>query len=126
MVSLLGGPTNLLEDPDRHLPTAPVRVAVLPTVTGTVHAVDVRSVGMAIVSLGGGRARVDDTIDPSVGLTGVAGIGEAVGPDRPLAIVHARSDSDAAAASAALRAAFTVQDGRVADRPVVLRRVERS
>jgi thymidine phosphorylase len=126
MVSLLGGPTDLLEQPDRHLPTAPVRVAVLPTNPGTVYAVDVRSVGMAIVSLGGGRARVDDTIDPSVGLTDVAGIGATVGPDRPLAIVHARTDADAENAAAVLRSAFTVQDGQVADRPVVLRRVERS
>ena len=46
-------------------------------------------------ALGGNRAREDDVIDPAVGLAEVAPIGAEVGPERPLAIVHA-ADDDAA------------------------------
>ena len=41
MVAELGGPTGLLEDPDRHLRTAPVRRAVEPREPGIVTEVDV-------------------------------------------------------------------------------------
>jgi thymidine phosphorylase len=126
MVAGLGGPADLLEHPERHLPSAPVVLSVVPTQTGVVTGIDVRAVGMAVVGLGGGRARTSDRIDPAVGLSEVAALGEAVGADRPLAMVHARNDSDAEAAARALRAAYTVgnatQHGREST-PVVLRRI---
>ena len=63
------------------------------------------------MALGGGRPRVQDPIDPAVGLSQVAALGAPVGPqDRPLAIVHARSEDAAEAAADAIRSAFTVGD----------------
>jgi thymidine phosphorylase len=108
MVAALGGPADVLERPERHLPQAPVRHAVHLEQWGTVAAIDARALGLAVVGLGGGRQRVTDRIDPRVGLAEVRGIGEAVGPDAPLAIVHAATDSDAAAAAELLRNAVHV------------------
>src|SRR5215207_7423756 len=94
MVSELGGPADLVEAPGAHLPEAPVTVAAEPGQEGTVSAVDVRAVGLAVVALGGGRAREDDPVDHSVGLTDVAAPGERVAPGgRPLALVHATDDA---------------------------------
>jgi thymidine phosphorylase len=111
MVRELGGPSDLLEAPGRHLPTAAVRVEVFPASPGIVSAVDVRAVGLAVVALGGGRVRESDPVDHSVGLTDVAAPGERVGPgERPLAVVHS-ADPDAAERCAdALRDAYTVGD----------------
>src|SRR5262249_51047965 len=78
MVTELGGPSDLLEHPDRHLPAAPVTIEAFPDEAGTLRAVDVRAVGIAIIGLGGGRARETDDIDHSVGLTEVATAGERV------------------------------------------------
>ena len=61
-------------------------------------------IGLAVVALGGGRTRAADAIDHAVGLTELAGIGDEVGPDRPLALVHAR-DEDGAAARGSERSA---------------------
>jgi thymidine phosphorylase len=108
MVVALGGPADILERPERHLPEAPVRRAVHLERPGTIAAIDARALGLAVVGLGGGRQRVTDRIDPRVGLAEVRGIGEAVGPDAPLAIVHAATDSDAAAAAELLRNAVDV------------------
>jgi thymidine phosphorylase len=108
MVVALGGPGDLLERPERHLPQAPVREAVRLERSGIVAAIDARALGLAVVGLGGGRRRVTDMIDPSVGLAEVRGIGEEVGPDTPFAIVHAATDGDAAAASELLRNAVDV------------------
>ena len=76
-----------------------------------VSAIDVRAVGIAIVNLGGGRAREDDRVDHSVGLTEVAALGERVEPGgRPLALVHARDDESARRAADAVRSAFVLGD----------------
>ena len=101
MVSALGGPGDLLERrPARYLPAAPVRRPVDLAAGGFVAAIDVRALGLAVVTLGGGRQRPTDPIDHAVGLTEVRGVGEPVGRDQPFAVVHARSDAAAAAAIA--------------------------
>ena len=110
MVAALGGPGDLIEAPARRLPEAAFRVAAYPETAGAVAAIDVRAVGLAILSLGGGRRRADGAIDHGVGLTEIAGLGEAVGPERPLAMVHARSEDEAQAAANALRRGFSLGD----------------
>jgi thymidine phosphorylase len=111
MVVALGGPGDLLERPDRYLPEAPVRLAVAPERAGVVTRVDARLIGLTVVTLGGGRRRADDTVDPAVGLADVRGPGDPVGPDWPLAVVHARSAAEAADAAATVRKAMVVGDG---------------
>ena len=121
MVRELGGPADLLEAPERHLADAPVTLAAEPAEPGTVNAVDVRAVGLAVVALGGGRTREDDPVDHSVGLTDVAAPGEDVAPGgRPLAHVHALDEDAATRAADALRAAYTLGDSGPAHRPAVL------
>jgi thymidine phosphorylase len=120
MVVELGGPADLLERPDDHLPSAPVALAAEPAEAGTVSAVDVRAVGLAVVGLGGGRMRETDEIDHAVGLTDVAAIGEQVGPGgKPLALVHARTEDEARRAATALREAYTLGDAPTPE-PLVL------
>jgi thymidine phosphorylase len=124
MVSELGGPAALLEDPDRYLPAAPVVRAVAPREAGIVTGVDVRAVGIAIIGLGGGRARETDAIDHSVGLSEVAAIGERVGPgERPLAVVHARDGEGAERAAGELRSAYGLGDGPVEPSSAVIERL---
>jgi thymidine phosphorylase len=109
MVSALGGPSDLLENPTAYLAKAPVVEPVFPTEPGNVSAVDNRAVGIAIIELGGGRRRVEDRIDPGVGFAEIAPIGSAVGPDRPLAMVHAASREAAQRAADSLRKAYVVR-----------------
>ncbi len=110
MVEALGGPPDLIEDPGRHLPAAAVVRPALPERPGFVVAMETRQIGLAVVELGGGRRDAADRIDHGVGLSEVAGLGEAVGPERPLALVHARSVATAEAAEKALREAITIGD----------------
>jgi len=123
MVAALGGPADLLEAPDRHLATAPVLRAVPPERPGSVRRMDTRALGLVVTALGGNRRREDDVIDPAVGLAAVAGVGDAVGPDRPLAVVHAASEDAADAAAAAVRAAVEVGEEVPPARPVIVARV---
>ncbi len=122
MVAALGGPSDFLARASALLPRAGVVVEAAPERGGIVTEIDVRAIGLAVVELGGGRARAADAIDPSVGLTKLAARGEEVGPERPLAIVHARDALSAEAAVRRLRDAYRLGDAapRRAD-PVVER-----
>ena len=106
MVAASGGPADFVEGHDRYLPRAPVVTAAEVGTDAWVGAVETRSVGLAVLALGGGRTRADRPIDHAVGISEVAGPGDRVGPGRPLALVHARTEVDAAGAVASLRAAF--------------------
>ncbi|TBU95785.1 thymidine phosphorylase [Stutzerimonas kirkiae] len=108
MVSALGGPGDLVERPQDYLPQAPVVIPVQAPREGLVQSIDTRAVGLAVVALGGGRRRPQDGIDTAVGLSGLAFPGERVGPDRPLAQVHARTRQQAEQAAAALLNAYRV------------------
>jgi thymidine phosphorylase len=121
MVAELGGPADLLEQPDSHLAAARVTVEAEPAEAGVVASVNVRDVGLAVVALGGGRTRECDPVDHSVGLTEVAAPGEEVAPGgRPLAMVHAADGETAARAAAALRDAYSVGDAPSGEPPPVL------
>jgi thymidine phosphorylase len=123
MVSALGGPADLLEHPGSHLPHASVTRPVAPERPGYVTSVDARAVGLVVTGLGGNRRREDDQIDYGVGLSQVAPIGAEVGPDRPLALVHARGDASAVEAATALLSAVQVSAEPPAERHVLLGRV---
>jgi thymidine phosphorylase len=90
---------------------------------GFVAAEDARAVGLAIVRMGGGRTRPDQAIDHAVGFTRVAPVGAKVDADRPLCLVHARTEAQAEAAAAEIRAAITIADVPPAPAPVILERI---
>jgi thymidine phosphorylase len=123
MVAALGGPGDFLEHADRHLPTAPVARACTAQRSGFIAGMDARQVGIAVVTLGGGRGKPTDAIDPAVGLTDVAPVGRAVRAGDPLAVVHAASEDAADAADALLRQAIRIEDAAPPAEPVVRARV---
>lgn len=122
MVAALGGPGDLLEHPDAHLPQAAVVRPVLSTQRGVVTAVDTRALGVAVIGLGGGRRRAADGIDHAVGLDAVAGLGDRVDAGQPIAVVHARDEAGAEQAAAEVRRAVTIADAVVMTGPVVIER----
>ncbi|GJD86589.1 Thymidine phosphorylase [Methylobacterium hispanicum] len=101
MVAALGGPADLMERPERHLPAAPVVRPVRRD--GPVAGIATREIGLAVIGLGGGRTRPEDGIDPRVGFTDLARPGEA---GDLIGIVHAADAAAADRAEAALRAAY--------------------
>ena len=119
MVSALGGPIDLLENADKYLRAAPVVKPIVATRAGVVAAYDTRAVGMAVVSLGGGRMRAADAIDAYVGFTDFVSIGAQVNAGEPIAVVHARTDVAALAAMQAFQQAITISDAPLARSPLI-------
>jgi thymidine phosphorylase len=123
MVAAQGGPADFVERwPDR-LPSAPVVREVPAPRAGFVISVDGAALGQAVVHLGGGRLRDGDRVNPSVGLTDLAGIGEEVSRDLPLAMVHAATEADAEAAVRAVQAAYGFGDAEPDEPPLIHKRI---
>ena len=106
MVATLGGPADILASADRLLPQAPVTLDVAAREAGFVAAIDVRALGLAVVELGGGRARAGDAIDHAVGLTDLAGLGARLERGAPVARILARDDAAAQRAAKRIEAAY--------------------
>ncbi len=123
MVAESGGPKNFCETADSHLPQAPVTRAVNPKDAGIVEKIDTRAIGLAIINLGGGRLHQRDRIDYSVGLSEVAGVGEEVGKNHPLAIIHAADRKTATKAANAVRSAFAVGNKTPRPTPLIQKRI---
>ncbi len=123
MVAALGGPADLVERPEKHLPRAAVERAVESDRRGFIARIDVCAIGLAILALGGGRRRVEDRIDYSVGIADTQSIGDEVSPGRPLAIVHARDSATADQAAAAIQDAVEIVDTAVPAGPLIRDRI---
>ena len=121
MVVELGGPTDIIDNYEKHLPLAPFTMELKAEGKGVITAVDTRAVGVAIIEMGGGRRLATDKIDHSVGLSNIAALGEST--DNPLAVIHARDEATARKAAALLRAAFTIGSAAPAATPAVNKRI---
>jgi thymidine phosphorylase len=123
MVSLLGGPADLLEHPDRHLEKAPSIIELPAPRAGRIAGFDTRALGLAVVALGGGRLRSDALIDPAVGFSDIVELGAAVQAGQPLLRIHARSAETAAAAAGMAAKAIRIAGAAGDEPPLVWKRV---
>ena len=124
MVAGLDGPRDVLGRAG--LSRAPVQRDVPAPRNGWLTGMDTRALGMAVVALGGGRQRPGDVVDPRVGLSHMAQVGQPLAVGQTLARVHAADEASAAAAVKAVIDACRVADAPVHTGPMVRERVDRA
>ncbi|MDQ3697895.1 MAG: thymidine phosphorylase [Gemmatimonadota bacterium] len=122
VIEAQGGDPAVVDDPSRmpqasacELHTAPQR--------GFVAKVDPRVVGRGIAALGGGRTRMEDRVDPSVGFVITAKPGDWVEAGEPLATIFARDAVGIATGRAALAEAIRIASEAEPPLPLVSHRV---
>ena len=81
--------------------------------------VEPRTIGRAIIALGGGRQKVEDSVDHSVGFVITVKPGDKVLAGEPIASVFARDAAGVELGLAALTQAIVIAD-RLAERPLPL------
>jgi pyrimidine-nucleoside phosphorylase len=118
-----GGDPAVCDDPAAVVPAPAIREAYPAPCDGVVQRVEPRAVGKGIAAMGGGRTKMADAIDPSVGFQILAKPGDRVTRGQPLATILARDADCAAAGRAALDSAFVIGDGEVLRRPLISHRV---
>ena len=110
MVAFLGGPNDLLEQPNKYLPKAEIIKPVFMSESGYLSSMDTRAIGMAVVDLGGGRSKADDKLDYSVGLNQIAQLGQKLDSKTPLCFVHANSEEAFSRAALRIQGAITLTE----------------
>jgi pyrimidine-nucleoside phosphorylase len=107
-----GGEPRVVDD-YRLLPGAARQQELLTPEAGFVQAIDTEAIGHASMLLGAGRARLDTAIDPGVGLTIHARIGDKLESNYPLATIHFNDAARVEEAAADVRDAYTIGPERV-------------
>ena len=121
MVTALGGPSDFCDRPDDHLSAAPVVKPIFGS--GVLTAMDTLAIGNAVIELGGGRRRVGEALDLSVGFSDFATIGTKLDQETPLAVVHAANEADVEKVTGLVFDACTTSEEAPAERPVVVERL---
>ncbi|MGR9248708.1 thymidine phosphorylase [Rhizobium leguminosarum] len=119
MVSMLGGPADLIENPDRYLARAPVAKPVPAVRSGWLAACDARGIGVSVIDLGGGRRHPADRIDHRVGFSELLPLGTRVNAGEPIALVHAADEAAAERAAAAIAAHYRISEEKPELTPVI-------
>ncbi|HMB04540.1 MAG TPA: thymidine phosphorylase [Isosphaeraceae bacterium] len=122
LVAAQGGDPRAIDDPGR-LPAPRLRIEVPAPRSGVVQALAARPVGQATMLLGAGRARVESTIDPAVGVILHKKTGDAAVSGEPLATVLINDESARDAAVEMIRGAYTISDGPVTVPEMIIERL---
>jgi pyrimidine-nucleoside phosphorylase len=122
IIETQGGDARVVDDYGR-LPAAPARCTVAASRSGYVSGIDAELVGRASVVLGAGRDRVEDDVDPAVGITVNARPGDPVRAGDPVLELHYRTIDRRDAARALAERAIVVDDAPPPARPQILAHV---
>jgi pyrimidine-nucleoside phosphorylase len=122
VVETQGGDQRIVDDYTR-LPHVAGRELVSASRAGIVSRVDAELVGRASVALGAGRDRVEDPVDPAVGIVVAARPGDAVAAGDPILELHFRDRARLDAAVGLARQAITIGDDRPAPRRLIVAEV---
>lgn len=122
IIEAQGGNPAVVEDPSLLPQAAECEIFFAPR-DGVVAQVEPKAVGRGITLLGGGRSRVEDTVNPAVGFVITARPGDIVRAGEPLGTVFARDRSGVDGGLAVLRDAIRIGDEAEPPLPLVSHRV---
>jgi pyrimidine-nucleoside phosphorylase len=109
IIEAQGGDPRVVDDYTR-LPSAPHRFIVEAPRAGYLAGLDAELVGRASVALGAGRDRVDDSVDPGVGILVAAKPGASLQAGDPVLELHYRNPATLEAAVSMASRAVTIGD----------------
>jgi len=118
LIEAQGGNPKTVEDPSVLPQAQEVEVYAAPR-TGVVTAVEPRIIGRAVVAMGGGRIKVEDEVDPTVGFVITVKPGDKVLAGEPIASIFARDPDGMKLAFEALGRAIVIGD-KLAEKPLPL------
>ena len=119
VIEAQGGDPRIVDD-ESLLPSPAHVWELTATREGIVTECDPLGIGNAVVRLGGGRERKEDVVDPAVGVTVLAKVGDHVSPGQPLALVGYNHEAQLDNAREVLESAWVVSDGPAPSRPLII------
>jgi len=103
-----GGDPRVCDAPGRFLPLVSETVKVESPRSGFITRVDTTEIGHAVAAIGGGRVRIEDTVDPTVGFTSELKLGDEVRAGDAIGIVYCADAAAAAEAARRIQASYEI------------------
>ncbi|MEP6832683.1 MAG: thymidine phosphorylase [Gemmatimonas sp.] len=122
IVGAQGGNPAVVDDPSLLPEAHDLEIFTAPR-GGVIAQVEPRRIGIGVIELGGGRTKVEDSIDPSVGFVITARPGDVVRAGEPLATIYARDAAGLQIGLACLREAIVISDEADPPLPLISHRV---
>lgn len=122
-VEAQGGDSRVCDDARGLLPMVNESFKVESPRSGFVIKVNTAEVGQAIAAIGGGRVRIEDAIDPTVGFIAEVKLGDAVRAGETVGVVRCRDESKARAAGQRIQAAYEIGDEPPAKLPLLIKEI---
>jgi pyrimidine-nucleoside phosphorylase len=122
IIEAQGGNPGVVDDPAALPQASHVELFTAPR-RGFVAKVEPRTIGRGIIALGGGRTKIEDRVDPTVGFVITAKPGDWVEVGEPLATVFAADRAGVDSGRATLRTAIVIADEADPPLPLVSHRV---
>jgi pyrimidine-nucleoside phosphorylase len=118
-----GGDPRVCDEPGEFLPLVKESVKVESPRSGFITTIDTTEIGHAIAAIGGGRVRIEDTVDPTVGFTSELKLGDQVGAGEAIGIVYC-ADADAAAEAARrIQASYQIGERPITEPPKLVKEI---
>ena len=92
MISELGGANDFFEKPKNYLTPSNIQKNICCKQSGYVKKINTKNLGNILILLGGGRQKVEDDIDFSVGMKLLIELGTYVEKNQPICILYARDE----------------------------------
>lgn len=105
-----GGDPRVCDSPKKVLPLVDEYTKVECTRSGFVNRIETTEIGHAVAAIGGGRVRIEDVIDPSVGFVAEVKLGDQVKAGDVLGVVYGSDSSKTLEAADRIRAAYQIDD----------------
>src|SRR5437016_5761602 len=122
-VEAQGGDLRVCDDPMRILPLTHESVKIESARSGIVVRVNTEEIGHAIAEAGGGRVRIEDQIDPTVGFLSEVKIGSDVRSGDSIGLLYCSDQDRAQRAVARIQAAYVIEDERPSKLPELIKEV---
>jgi pyrimidine-nucleoside phosphorylase len=122
VIEAQGGDPGVIDDPSM-LPSAPRSTEVTVDGDGYLATADARKIGVGAMRLGAGRERKEDTVDPGVGITLLASVGDRVEAGQPVARLAYRHEARLTEALRVLDEAWAVSPDPVEPTPLIASRI---
>ena len=119
-----GGDPSTLENLELY-PLSSFTIEVKTMESGCVGQIDSLELGLTSITLGAGREKIEDVIDPKAGIVLAKKVGDRVEPGETLAVFHTDRESMLEPARDRIRNAFLIQSTSPRIKPLILSYVEK-
>ena len=118
-----GGDPRVCDKPGEFLPLVKESVKVESPRSGFITTIDTTEIGHAIAAIGGGRVRIEDTVDPTVGFTSEVKLGDQVRAGEAIGTVYCADAEAATEAARRIQVSYHIGDQPIAEPPKLVKEI---